>query len=155
MNRATHTDLTLPGKAEIRAASHAQRELAAHLATNLDIQRIQISDAQNQAHQIELPTSALRLLVEILSELAEGNAVRVLPLHAELTTQEAAELLNVSRPHLVKLLETGDLRYHKAGKHRRVRLDELMKYKTQRDAVSERAMEELSKQAHELQLGRE
>lgn len=155
MNRTTDIDLTLPEEAEIRAAIQGQRELAAYLATNFDTQRIQIFDAQNEAHQIELPTSALRLLVDILSELADGNAVKVVPVHAELTTQEAADLLNVSRPHLIKLLETGELRHHKTGKHRRVRFDELMRYKARRVEASERAMAELAKQAQELQMGYE
>ena len=53
-------------------------------------------------HQVELPTSALQLLVDILAERAQGNAVKVVPVHAELTTQEAADMLNVSRPHLAK-----------------------------------------------------
>jgi excisionase family DNA binding protein len=125
------------------------------LATNFETQRIQILDDRNVAHQIELPTSALRLLVDILAELAVGNAVRVVPVHAELTTQEAADLLNVSRPHFIKLLETQALPYHRTGKHRRIRFDDLMKFKVKRDQASERAMSELAKQAQELKLGYE
>ena len=155
MTRTNDIDVTLPEEIEVRAAIQGQRELAAYLVTNFDTQRIQIYDIKNQAHQIELPTSALRLLVDILSELADGNAVKVVPVHAELTTQEAADLINVSRPHLVKLLETGELPYHKTGKHRRVRFDELMKYKSERDDASERAMSELAKQAQALHMGYE
>ena len=116
---------------------------------------IQIFDDQNQAHQVELPTSALRLLVDVLAELAAGNAVQVVPIHAELTTQEAADMLNVSRPHLVKLLEEGALPFHKAGKHRRVRFADLMTYKQARDLASEQAMAELARQAQELHMGYE
>lgn len=155
MNRTNDIDVTLPEEIEIRAAIEGQRTLAAYLATNFEIQRIQIYDIKNEAHQIDLPTSALRLLVDILSELADGNAVKIVPVYAELTTQEAADLLNVSRPHLVKLLETGALPYHKTGKHRRVRFDELIKYKSQREDASERAMSDLAKQAQELRLGYE
>jgi excisionase family DNA binding protein len=147
--------VTLPEEHEVRAAVQGQRELAAYLATNFETQRIQIVDEKNVTHQIELPTSALRLLVDILAELAEGNAVRVVPIHAELTTQEAADLLNVSRPHLIKLLESTGLRHHRTGKHRRIRYDDLMQFKVQRDRASEHAMEELAKQAQELQLGYE
>ena len=95
------------------------------------------------------------MLVDILSELAEGNAVKVVPIHAELTTQEAADMLNVSRPHLAKLLEGGALPFHKTGKHRRIRFADLMSFKAAQDRASAQAMEELAKQAQELQLGYE
>ena len=72
-----------------------------------------------------------------------------------MTTQEAADLLNVSRPHLVKLLEDGVLPFHKTGKHRRVRFADLMLFKGQRDHASEQAMEELTKQAQALRMGYE
>jgi excisionase family DNA binding protein len=129
--------------------------LAAYVATNAETQRIQIFDEKSKAHVVELPTSALRLLVDILAELAEGNAVRVVPIHAELTTQEAADLINVSRPHLVKLLESGALPFHKTGKHRRVQFADLMKFKASRDRDSEKAMEELAKQSQALGMGYE
>src|SRR5438105_1985057 len=98
MNQALTIKTTLPAQREVAAAVKSQRALAAYLSTRLQTQRIQIFDEKNQAHQVELPMSALRLLVDILSELADGNAVKVVPIHAELTTQEAADLLNVSRP---------------------------------------------------------
>ncbi|HCL3680301.1 TPA: helix-turn-helix domain-containing protein [Pseudomonas aeruginosa] len=82
-----------------------------------------------------------------------GNSVRVVPIHAELTTQEAADLLNVSRPHLVKLLEEGDLPHHKTGRHRRVCFSDLMEYKQQRDAVSHKVMDELANLSEEVGLG--
>ena len=155
MTTATPFKTMLPVAREVQAAVQGQRALAAFLATRFETQRIQIFDDKNQAHQVELPTSALRLLVDILAELAGGNAVKVVPIHAELTTQEAAALLNVSRPHLVKLLEDGALPHHKPGKHRRVRFADLMQFKTQRDQDSERAMAELATQAQELGMGYE
>ena len=97
----------------------------------------------------------MRLLVDILAELADGNAVQVVPVHAELTTQEAADLLNVSRPHLVKLLEDGALPFHRTGKHRRVRFADLMQFKAARERDSEQAMQELAGQAQELGMGYE
>jgi excisionase family DNA binding protein len=146
---------TLPEEREIRAAVRGQRELSAYLSNKAKTQRIQIFDAKNRAHQVELPTSALRLLVDILGQLAEGNAVKVVPVHAELTTQEAADLLNVSRPHLVKLLESGELPFHRTGKHRRVRFEDLMTYKARRTEASEQAMSELAAQAQALRMGYE
>ncbi len=72
-----------------------------------------------------------------------GNAVQVVPVHAELTTQEAANILNVSRPHMVKLSEEGKLPHHKTGRHRRVLFADLMRYKAQRETDSNEAMQEL------------
>lgn len=148
-------ETALPIAREVAAATQGQRTLAAYLATELETQRIQIFDEKNEAHSVELPTSALRLLLDILSELAGGNAVKVVPIHAELTTQEAADLLNVSRPHLVKLLENGSLPFHKTGKHRRVRFADLLAYKAQREQASAQAMEELAAQGQELRMGYE
>ncbi|MDW3687510.1 excisionase family DNA-binding protein [Cupriavidus sp. CV2] len=155
MSHAAIAEMSLPLEREVQVAVEGQRALAAYLATQLETQHIQIFDEKNQAHRVELPTSALRLLVDILAELAEGNAVKVVPVHAELTTQEAADLLNVSRPHLVKLLETDALPYHKTGKHRRVRFADLMRFKAERGRASEQAMEALARQAQELNLGYE
>ena len=153
MTNTALSNVTLPAEKEVEAAVQGQHALATFLATGFETQRIQIFDEKNQAHQVELPTSALRLLVDILSELSNGNAVRVVPVHAELATQEATDLLNVSRPYLVKLLEEGVLPYHKTGKHRRVRFEHLMHFKSERDCARETAMEELAKQAQELGMG--
>ncbi|HMO49036.1 MAG TPA: helix-turn-helix domain-containing protein [Rubrivivax sp.] len=155
MTHAPILETLPPVEHELAAAVQSRRVLAACLSTRLRTQRIQVFDEKNRAHQTELPASALRLLVEILAELAEGNAVKVVPIHAELTTQEAADMLNVSRPHLVKLLETGALPFHKTGKHRRVRLADLTSFKAEQDRASTRAMAELAQQAQELRLGYE
>ncbi|MFL4557248.1 helix-turn-helix domain-containing protein [Yersinia enterocolitica] len=150
MNFSTQDKLTLPGQEEIDIAIRSQKALAQHLVTKFETQKISIKDAQEIAHQIELPTSALRLLLSILGELATGNAVQVVPVQAELTTQEAANILNVSRPHFVKLLEDGVLPFHKTGRHRRVLFADLMKYKEQRYNESMQAMQELTDQSQEL-----
>ncbi|GAB5100463.1 helix-turn-helix domain-containing protein [Caballeronia sp. GAWG1-1] len=155
MTHPAISETTLPVEREVQVAGEGQRTLAAYLSTGFQTQRIQIYDDHEKAHQVELPTSALRLLVDILAELADGNAVRVVPVHAELTTQEAADLLNVSRPHLVKLLESNALPFRKTGKHRRVRFTDLMRYKAERDQESEQAMEALTRQAQELGMGYE
>ncbi|MGV2863406.1 helix-turn-helix domain-containing protein [Achromobacter sp. AGC39] len=155
MTALAETKMTLTAAREVEAAVQGQRALAAYLATRVETQHIQIFDERNQAHQVELPTSALRLLVDILAELADGNAVKVVPVHAELTTQEAADMLNVSRPHLVKLLEDGVLPFHRTGKHRRVRLADLTQYKEARDRASQEAMAELARQAQESSMGYE
>jgi excisionase family DNA binding protein len=155
MTTATPSAINLPVEREVKAAIEGQRALSAFLTTAFETQRIQIFDEQNEAHSVELPTSALRLLSDILAALAQGNAVKVVPIHAELTTQEAADLLNVSRPHMIKLLESGEISYHKTGKHRRVRFADLMEYKTRRDTASEQAMMLLAEQAQALRTGYE
>lgn len=142
-------------EAEIKAAVKSLHDLTAFLSMQLDTQRIDFFDQENNAHAVNLPTSALRLLLDILGELALGNAVKIVPIHAELTTQEAADLLNVSRPHLVKLLETGELPFHKTGRHRRVLFSDLMPFKQRRDKTSQEAMDALAQQAQELRMGYE
>jgi excisionase family DNA binding protein len=101
---------------------------------------------------VVLPAAAVRLLGALLTELAKGNAVTLMPHHAELTTQEAADLLNVSRPFLVGLLESGQLPHHKVGTHRRVRFSDLMTYKRKRDAESETALRELASLSQDMKL---
>jgi len=85
--------------------------------------------------------------------MAQGNAVTIVPTHAVLTTQEAANLLNVSRPHLVKRLESGDIPFTKTGTHRRIRYQDLMTYREQRMQESTNALDELTAQAQELRMG--
>ena len=90
--------------------------------------------------------------MSIQGELSLGNAVQAVPVPEKLTTQEAANILNVSRPHMVKLLEEGQLPFHKTGRHRRVLFADLMKYKGQRDSDSNKAMQELADLSQELGL---
>lgn len=103
--------------------------------------------------KVTIPGEAAHLLVAMLEEMAEGNAVTVLPLRGELSTQEAAEILNVSRPYLISLLEKGEIPFRKVGTHRRVRLSDLLHYKRQDDEVRRRALGELTAQGQELDMG--
>ena len=87
--------------------------------------------------ECDIPEAALRMLKNLLVQLSLGNSVTLMPIHAELTTQEAADLLSVSRPYLVGLLEAGKLPFHKAGSHRRIVLKDLMAYKKQQELESD------------------
>ena len=102
---------------------------------------------------LELPESVYRVLVETVRELAEGNAVAVLPVRTELTTQEAADLLNVSRPYLIKLIEQGTVPCTlTAGNHRRLRLSDVLAYRRVRDEERRAALDEMSAEAERLGL---
>lgn len=147
----TARDMTsLPNTEDVRLARASAQELSALLAEMPYADRAQV---RLDGHDLILPRQALALLRDVLSEMAQGNAVTIVPTHAELTTQEAANILNVSRPYLIKLLEESKIPYHKVNKHRRIRFEALMEYKRQRDAESAAALDELSKQAQELDMG--
>jgi excisionase family DNA binding protein len=106
----------------------------------------------NGKEDITVPARALRLLVDILDQMARGNAVTIVPIHKELTTQEAADLLNVSRPHLVSLLEGGEIPFQKSGSHRRVRFSDLQKYRELRDQKRRAVLSDMTREAHEQGL---
>ena len=90
--------------------------------------------------------------MSIVEHLKAGNGVTVIPMHAELTTVEAAELLNVSRPFLIKQLEAGALPHHMVGTHRRLRLADVLAYRDRMDAQAEDALAALSAEAEDLGL---
>lgn len=102
---------------------------------------------------VPLPRDLMTVILEILTEVAQGHSVSVGPEEEELTTSEAAELLNVSRPHLVKLLEGGEIPFRKVGTHRRVRREDVLEYKRRQRREAEEAMQNLADQAQELGLG--
>lgn len=140
----------LPDNESSSLARTSAEELSRLLGSIPDAERARVSLDGND---LILPRQALALLRDILVEMAQGNAVTIVPTHAELTTQEAANILNVSRPHLVKLLESGEISFTKAGTHRRVRYQELMSYKETRMKESMDALAELSAQAQKLDMG--
>lgn len=102
---------------------------------------------------IELSAPIARVIGRLLTDVAQGRAVTVAPADDELTTQEAADLLNVSRPHLVKLLKDGKIPHHRVGSHRRVRRRDVLAYKETRREQAEEALQDLADQAQELGLG--
>jgi excisionase family DNA binding protein len=105
-----------------------------------------------EGEELCLPASVYTLLARVVHELARGNAVRVVPVSAELTTQQAADLLNVSRPFLVKLLESGEIPFHHVGTHRRVRFDDVMAYRHRRSRARRAALAEMAREAQEMGL---
>jgi excisionase family DNA binding protein len=141
-----------PTETEALLARETSRLLASHVSTRQHL-RIRIMDDEQTGDVMSLPASAVRLLLDILTEMAQGNAITLIPVHAELTTQQAADLLNVSRPHLVGLLEEGKIPHRKVGTHRRVLFQDLMAYKKRIDNAREKVLDQLAEEAQELDMG--
>ena len=142
---------TIPTAVEAELARLAVQSLAPQLAKMNG--QTQISVTQDGAVvTTTVPTEALRLFVSALGEMGDGHAIRIVPQHTELTTQEAADILNVSRPYLVKLLDEGKMPSHMVGTHRRVMLKDLMVYKMEHRRLREAALDELSDLDQELGL---
>ena len=139
--------------AEIRPGSVTERELALierALARSVDGSGVRLVDAGGAT--VAVPAELADALAMIVTHLKAGHGVTVAPMHAELTTVEAAELLNVRRPHLVKLLDGGAMAFRMVGTHRRVRLADVLAYRDRHDAIARDALDELTKQAEELGL---
>jgi excisionase family DNA binding protein len=139
----------LPSEAEAILAKETSLVLASRPPTT-DPLRLRLLD-DPAAGTVKLPASAVRMLIHILEEMARGNAVTLIPVHAELTTQEAADLLNISRPSLIQLLDEGEIGYRRVGTHRRVRFEALMAYKRRADAERRAVLAELA--AYDQELG--
>jgi len=106
-----------------------------------------------QDKPLQLPTGAVALLMEILEAMAAGRGVTLIPENAELTTVQAADVLNVSRPFLIKLLDENALPHRKVGKHRRIRMEDVMSYKSKIDREREAVLDQLAREAQEQEMG--
>ena len=141
---------TLPTEADTVLAKETGRVLASHLRKSGPME-LRIPNVTSSAGMVRLPSSAARLLVRILEEMARGNAVTLVPVHVELTTQEAADMLNISRPSLIQLLDQGHIEYRRVGTHRRVRFESLIRYKRKAENARRAALEELA--AYDQEIG--
>ena len=118
-----------PSKLDQKIASESYNVLASVIEQlNSEQPEIEIEEA---SQKIRIPLSALKLLGDILKAMGQGKLISLVPIATEMTTQAAAEILGCSRPHLVKLLEDGNIAFTKVGKHRRIQFDDIMKYRKQ------------------------
>ncbi|MFD1557436.1 excisionase family DNA-binding protein [Paraburkholderia silviterrae] len=151
MNTTKHPT-PLPSEQEAELARVSGRDLSVVLSSRAETQQFDFKDDRGETRTVTLPTSFVRLMVEALAEIGQGNAVSLIPIHAELTSQEAADVLNVSRPYLIQLLDKGEIPYRKVNTHRRIRYDDVLAYKNRVDADRRAALEELSALHQEMGL---
>ena len=135
-----NTAIRVPSPEEAALAKLCSQELAGVLATNGDQQNFSFTDQAGKAHAITLPQPALTLFIEVLTQLGEGNIVQITPIHAELTTQQAADMLNMSRPTFIKLLDEDIIPFARTGNRRKVSYADVMKYK---EALQEKRLASL------------
>ena len=139
-----------------RASEEAQTALRAlsRLPRRKTHRTIQVRpEGEDKTVSVTVPREAFELFLEILGHMANGNAVTIVPVHAELTTQEAADMLNVSRPFLIGLLDAGQIPFRLVGTHRRVKVADLITYKQADDTKRNEVLDELAAEAQKHGLG--
>jgi excisionase family DNA binding protein len=139
----------LPSETEVLLARETSRILAARMQ-DTDPMELRILDHDTPEETLKLPVPAVRLLLRILEEMARGNAVTLIPLHAELTTQEAADMLNISRPTLIQFLDEKKIKFRRIGTHRRIPFEAVMEYKRKMRAERQKAIDEFVSHNEEL-----
>jgi excisionase family DNA binding protein len=138
-----------PSEADAVLARESSRLLATHKLGRTSV-RIRLMD---EGDAVTVPASAVRLFLQLLAEMSQGHSVTLIPTQAELTTQQAADLLNVSRPYVAKLLDDGKIPSRRVGKYRRVRFDDLMAFKRKDDEAREKVLDQLTAEAQDLGMG--
>ncbi len=143
----------LPSSAEVEIAKSIKSKLTKVLSGHSSTDPLSFTVVTNNGEKIEITQSAARALVDAVDFISQGKAVVVNSIDKVLETQEAAELLNVSRPYLCKLLDAGDIPHHMVGRFRRVKYEDLLAYKSRRIVNQNKAMDALAAQAQELKTG--
>lgn len=151
MPTRTKTANVAPGVVDAEVAARALRRVKDYLTSaGADADELEVLVEGGPGEALVLPRPAVEMFVHVLAAMANGQGVQIMPVNAELTTQQAAELLNVSRPYLIGLLERGEIPYRLVGRHRRVRFDALMDYMRRDDLVRKQAVDELTRLDQEL-----
>jgi excisionase family DNA binding protein len=146
------TDLVAPSPADAVVARESAAHLAGALAKTNGAVRLRIEEPDGKDYAVTVPSAAFRLLVDILSEMARGNAVRVIPHHAELTTGEAADLLGVSRPYATRLFDEGLIPSYRVGTHRRAMFKDVMAYRDEHYRARSAVLDKMAAMDQELGL---
>jgi len=139
-----------PGEVDAEIACRTARRINDYLASHQDTDPIEIKVEGDDSEVLVVPRAGAALLATVLNTVAQGGGVAVIPSGAQLTTQQAADILNVSRPYLIGLLEKGQIEYRLVGRHRRIAFQALMEYKRRADQVARSAADELSTLSQEL-----
>jgi excisionase family DNA binding protein len=137
----------LPSESEKAAANQLRKILASHATGDATLR---VLDEEKQPAEITLSPALSSLLMELLRHVGKGHAVTLVPVHEMLTTQQAADILNVSRPFLISLLEKGDIQHTTVGRHRRIKAEHLFAYKRARDEKRSKALADLAEADSEL-----
>ncbi|WP_205964680.1 helix-turn-helix domain-containing protein [Paraglaciecola marina] len=144
---------SLPNAEEVALAKLSSQALSAVMETSGEVQQFNVVGKDGENHPLTLPASAVKLMIELLTQLGQGNSVNITPIHAELTTQEAADILNMSRPTLIKLLDGSDIPYSRKGNRRKVAFVDVMAFKQNMDNKRLASLDELTALDQELELG--
>jgi excisionase family DNA binding protein len=139
-----------PGDVDAQVANRAARRIRDYLASHPDEQTVTIDAEVGTDDVLVVPRPAAVMLAHVLALLADGQGVQIMPDRAMLTTQQAADLLNVSRPYLIGLLERHEIKYEKVGTHRRIAFADLLEYKRRDDQRRRGAAEAVTALGEEL-----
>ncbi len=135
----------LPDRAEIRNAKQLREIVASQVKDNNEPMKLSLVVNDNNVRTVTLLPALTESLLEMLRLVSSGHGFFMIPVEVQLTTQQAADLLNVSRPYLVKLLEENEIPFTMTGRHRRVRADDIFAYKDRRDKRRSEALSDLAK----------
>ncbi|BAZ23260.1 hypothetical protein NIES4073_41480 [Kalymmatonema gypsitolerans NIES-4073] len=141
LRQNTPTEPVMAQQEEVQSIKQLERVLKS--------EGLQAKLVGGNGEQITIPNSVYQVLLQVIQAMASGQAISIIPLEREMTTQQAADFLNVSRPYLIKLLEQGEIRYTMVGSHRRVFFEDLLRYKEQRDLKRDQLLKELTQMSQE------
>lgn len=151
MTRTDTRTVKLPPE-KTETANRALTRVRSYLAEHRDLSQIHVTVEDGERAPLTLPREVVELLAVMLAHLGAGRAVSVVPSDAELTTQQAADMLNVSRPFLIGLLDADEIEYRTVGTHRRIKASSLMDYKRRDDQRRREATDELTQLGQEMGL---